>query len=198
MKNIFPVLILSTFIISCSKDETAPLITMLGKSPDTLIVKTATSYNDPGATATDNEDGDVTDNIVVSTNINTNVVGSYRIYYNVEDKAGNISSEKTRIVEVIKATGTYAADYSCSITDNSILISSNFTNDTLTLSDIFISGTSIKAALSVTSYIIYQQTIVFGTEITGTITASGTTLSINFSTTGALPFANCTATLVRQ
>ena len=67
--------------ISCSKskDTTVPVITLLGKNPDTLIVKTIASYNDPGATANDAEDGNITSKIVVASNVNDTVVGHYLV-----------------------------------------------------------------------------------------------------------------------
>lgn len=195
--TLISIVILTVFIYSCSKDETAPAITMLGKNPDTLIVKTVSSYNDAGATANDNEDGDVTANIVVSTNVNTQASGHYLIYYTVEDKAGNVSERLTRIVEVIKADGTYDATFNC-FTADTIGVTSNYTNDTLALVNLYSSSNFIKAALNVTIFTIYSQELIVGTNITGTINASGTTLTVNFSTSGGVVISNCVATLKKR
>ncbi len=189
-------LVVISFLCSCGKqDETKPVVTMKGKNPDTLIVKTVTTYNDPGCTAQDDIDGDVTSNIIVSTNVNVNVVSYYLISYSVEDKAGNVSNKLTRRIEVITANGIYDASYNCTATADSVVISSNNTYDTLTISNAYSSGASIKASLSGTTYIIYSQPFLAGT-ITGTINASGTTLNVSFNLTS--PVTSCTATFKKR
>lgn len=57
-----------------------------------------------GVTATDNEDGTITKNIkVVSNDVDTSKVGTYKVVYQVTDTFGNIT-EKERIIEVIEKT----------------------------------------------------------------------------------------------
>lgn len=79
-------------------DTTAPVITLLGQNPETIIV--GGTYTEAGATATDNVDGDLTSKISVSGNINTGVVGTYTITYTVSDAAGNVATA-TRTVNVV-------------------------------------------------------------------------------------------------
>jgi len=56
---------------------------------------------DPGATASDNIDGDITGSIVVAGGaVNTAAVGAYVVTYDVNDSAGNPALEVTRIVNV--------------------------------------------------------------------------------------------------
>ncbi|WP_345278269.1 GEVED domain-containing protein, partial [Litoribaculum gwangyangense] len=63
-------------------DTTAPVITLNGNSIINLNV--GDNYNEIGATATDNVDGNITANIVIGGDIvNTNIAGSYIITYNV-------------------------------------------------------------------------------------------------------------------
>ena len=81
-------------------DTTAPVITILGSNPVTL--NAGTFYSDAGATARDNVDGVITSRIVVTNNVNPNVVGVYLVRYRVSDMAGNIASAN-RIVNVIPA-----------------------------------------------------------------------------------------------
>lgn len=169
-----------------------------GKNPDTLIVKTDTSYNDPGATATDDEDGDVTAAIVVSTNVKEDVVGHYLIYYTVEDKAGNVSERLTRVVEVLSAAAKYDVTYNCSAQADTIEVLSYNNHDSLTFTGIYGSSIVIHAERSGTSYVINPQTLITGTEIAGTITAAGTTLTINFSLTTGTVTNPCIATLKRR
>ncbi|RDH85236.1 MAG: cell wall-binding protein, partial [endosymbiont of Galathealinum brachiosum] len=58
------------------------------------------TYNDAGATASDNFDGDITANISIVSNVNTNAVGNYSVTYNVSDATGNAASTVTRVVNV--------------------------------------------------------------------------------------------------
>jgi len=78
-------------------DLTVPVITLTGNSPMTLTKGTA--FTDPGATAIDNKDGDITASISTAGTVNVNLVGSYRVVYTVVDAAGNTGT-KTRIVNV--------------------------------------------------------------------------------------------------
>ena len=79
-------------------DTTAPVITLSGANP--VDVDLGTTYNDAGATATDANDGDLTASITVSSNVDTNTVGTYTVTYTVSDAAGNQATE-TRTVNVV-------------------------------------------------------------------------------------------------
>ncbi|WP_452603186.1 immunoglobulin-like domain-containing protein [Pontimicrobium sp. MEBiC06410] len=80
-------------------DLTAPVITLNGDAMMNVIV--GTSFTDPGATATDNTDGDISASIVVGGDmVDTNTVGTYVITYDVSDAAGNAADQVTRTVEV--------------------------------------------------------------------------------------------------
>ena len=61
-------------------------------------------YTDAGATATDNSDGDLTSSIVTVSTVNTAIVGSYTVTYNVSDTAGNAATQVTRTVNVEDTT----------------------------------------------------------------------------------------------
>lgn len=82
-------------------DTTAPVITLLGENPITISVNTA--YEDTGATAADDVDGNITAQIVVVNNVNTSVLGSYSVTYNVTDSSGNPAPEVARTVNVVDA-----------------------------------------------------------------------------------------------
>ena len=69
-------------------------------------VPSGSAYNDAGATAEDNIDGDISASIVVVNRVNTAVVGEYAVTYNVTDFAGNSAISITRTVTVIPAAGT--------------------------------------------------------------------------------------------
>ncbi|WP_102348273.1 immunoglobulin-like domain-containing protein [Bacillus sp. Marseille-P3661] len=80
-------------------DSTKPVITLVGDPAVRIIA--GTTYTDAGATATDETDGDLTNNITVSglpDNINT--PGTYTIRYNVSDEGGNTAQEVTRTLTI--------------------------------------------------------------------------------------------------
>jgi len=79
-------------------DTTKPVITRIGSSP--VNINVGDTYNDQGATATDNIDGNITANIVTVNPVNENVAGTYIVTYNVSDAAGNAADEVTRTVNV--------------------------------------------------------------------------------------------------
>ncbi|MBI1318123.1 MAG: DUF5011 domain-containing protein [Candidatus Hydrogenedens sp.] len=79
-------------------DTVKPVITLKGSS--TVSVRWRRSFSDPGATATDNVDGNLTSKIQVSGNVNTSWPGTYYLYYNVSDAAGNAATQVVRTVKV--------------------------------------------------------------------------------------------------
>lgn len=87
------------------KDTVLPTITLVGESE--ISINQGTNFEDQGAKATDNIDGDITSKIVKSGSVDTKKVGSYVITYSVTDKAGNKADVK-RTVKVIPAPTTSA------------------------------------------------------------------------------------------
>lgn len=79
-------------------DTTAPVITLIGSNPQTIVQGNA--YTELGATASDNKDGDLTSRITRTINVNTNVIGTHYVTYSVLDNAGN-SATTTRTINVI-------------------------------------------------------------------------------------------------
>jgi large repetitive protein len=80
-------------------DTQAPVITLLGANP--LTVQCGSTYTDPGATAVDSCNGNLTGSIVAVNNVNTAVVGTYTVAYNVSDSSSNAATEVTRTVNVV-------------------------------------------------------------------------------------------------
>lgn len=80
-------------------DTTPPMITLNGSSE--AIFEQFGVYSDPGATATDNVDGNVS--VSVSGRVDTNVIGRYILEYSATDAAGNRASAE-RTVDVLGAT----------------------------------------------------------------------------------------------
>ena len=82
------------------EDDEAPVITLNDDKPIELEV--GETYEEPGATAEDNVDGDITDDIEITGEVNTNKVGDYTITYTVSDAAGN-ETVKERQIKIISA-----------------------------------------------------------------------------------------------
>ena len=80
-------------------DTIIPVITLEGEP--SVTVEVGTSYTDAGATASDNIDGDITNNIITVNTVDTDVVASYTVTYNVLDSSGNAATEVTRTVNVV-------------------------------------------------------------------------------------------------
>ena len=76
-------------------DDLAPVITIKGANPVTLIQGDA--YTDAGASATDDRDGSV--GVTTSGFVDTSIIGTYTITYTATDTAGNTNTA-TRTVAV--------------------------------------------------------------------------------------------------
>ncbi|MFZ2500538.1 MAG: immunoglobulin-like domain-containing protein [Minisyncoccia bacterium] len=74
-----------------------PSITLLGSA--TTTVEFGTAFTDPGATATDNTDGNITSAIHVTGSVDTNTIGTTTLAYVVTNSYG-ISATTTRAVVV--------------------------------------------------------------------------------------------------
>ncbi len=79
-------------------DTTPPVLSLQGDNP--MEISVGSTFSDPGASATDNVDGDITANIITSGTVDTTTPGSYDITYNVSDAAGNAATPLVRTVNV--------------------------------------------------------------------------------------------------
>lgn len=82
-------------------DPVAPEITLLGM--EKITVSQGVGFVDPGCTAQDNCDGDISDRVTLTTDLDTDVPGTYTLTYTVADSYGNTDSV-TRQVTVKKLT----------------------------------------------------------------------------------------------
>lgn len=79
-----------------SVSDLPPIITLTGDSK--IDIELGTTFIDPGATAIDLIDGDLSSLIIISGTIDTLSVGTYTIIYTVLDSSGNSSSITRTIV----------------------------------------------------------------------------------------------------
>lgn len=86
-------------------DVTAPVITLKGDA--SITIKAGTAFTEPGYTATDNVDGDLTANVTITGSVNIYRADTYKLTYTVADAYGNTATaERTVTVEPIKQSGT--------------------------------------------------------------------------------------------
>ncbi len=91
------------FTITVASAADAPSITLLGDNP--LIVQLNDTFTDPGATATDAQDGDLTADIMTTDDVDTSTVGDYTVTYTVEDSAGNMAQAQRTVTVEDGSTG---------------------------------------------------------------------------------------------
>lgn len=80
-----------------------PVISLQGSN--NLILEQGATFNDPGAIATDAEDGDITASIEVDSNLDLETAGNYRIIYSVTDSGGLSSDVQRNITVASPGTG---------------------------------------------------------------------------------------------
>lgn len=73
------------------KDDIPPELVI--NSNDDITISMYSNFTAPSATATDNYNGDLTDKIIVDSNVDTNTSGTYKVSYTVEDLSGNSTSK---------------------------------------------------------------------------------------------------------
>ena len=78
-------------------DLIAPVITLTGG--DTVRLERGYTWVEPGYSAIDNVDGNLTANVKLTGSVNNKVAGAYSIIYSVSDSSSN-SSSRTRVVIV--------------------------------------------------------------------------------------------------
>ena len=76
-----------------------PVITINGDA--VIEIYMGSTFVDPGATAYDEEDGDISNSIQVSGSVDTNTHGTYVLAYNVTDSDGNSATVVVRTIDVV-------------------------------------------------------------------------------------------------
>ncbi|MEK7795616.1 MAG: immunoglobulin-like domain-containing protein, partial [Candidatus Hydrogenedentota bacterium] len=77
------------------EDTTAPVLTLLGENP--VILELNQAYVEPGATADDACEGDLSGLIQTAGVVDTSSAGVYLVTYTVQDAANNVASEQRSI-----------------------------------------------------------------------------------------------------
>lgn len=79
-------------------DKISPEITLEGKENITIYLNN--EYKELGYKAVDNYDGDITENVIITNNVDKTKIGEYKIIYKVSDSSNNVS-EVERTIKVI-------------------------------------------------------------------------------------------------
>ena len=77
------------------EDKTSPVITLKGN--ETIYLTRSDTFTDPGYTANDNCDGDITNKVEVNGVVDSNI-GKYIITYKVSDSTGNTTTVSRTII----------------------------------------------------------------------------------------------------
>ena len=85
-------------VTQTENDTKAPEIKLLGADP--MTVAKDSEFVDPGATATDNVDKNITKRIKVEGTVDTTKLGEYKLVYSVSDKAGNTATKERKVVVI--------------------------------------------------------------------------------------------------
>lgn len=160
-----------------------PVITLLGKNPDTVLLRSSEEYMDPGATAIHEIEGDITDRMTITGNVNMNSLGRYSLTYRVQDNTIGWFSIETRTVYVVRDTMTtdLLLKYSAPATEpiptmiktyhsvevdgngpdisgiDSLLINWNLEDEELRMLAVYFNGESIVTTLSADCFLQAQQ-----------------------------------------
>jgi len=148
-------------------DTVPPVITLNGSQ--NISLQLGSVFNDPGATAFDNFDGDITDQIQSNSNIDTSTVGTYQVVYEVNDLAGNLNTAVRTITVSENTSNSIVVDGDISDwTDIPVLTSSGVgsikVSDSITNLYILVEGyqplgentqSGLKVALTIWLKIIY-------------------------------------------
>lgn len=205
----------TVLLTSCSKeDTTAPVITLKGDASVYSVLNAA--YTDMGATATDDEDGDLTSSITVTTSaVNKDLAGSYTVTYSVTDAAGNEGTASRTVIvrnDAYVWAGSYAVKDSCAPTIifnyNQTITASNTVNNRLNFNKFadYSGNTNIYATITGTTIDLPSQSATgIGTKSenhtfngTGNKTATGFKLTYTDNNTSNSSSATCVAVFTKQ
>jgi len=165
---------------SCKVDDTvAPVVTLKGDA--TMTIDFGAAFDDPGATATDDNDKEVT--IVVEGTVNKDAAGEYKLIYKATDEAGNIGSAE-RTVYVSHRKSNIAGNYSVSETFTSNDPSEP--NGTYgPFSATITAGAASNMAIKFNNFGDYGPSVILDATLTGN---SGIAVTIPSVTTGGITF----------
>lgn len=100
-------------------DNEKPMITLNGEKDITLYVNDV--YKELGVTAIDNYDGDISNKVIITGNVDTSKVGEYNLVYSVVDSSGNMSSTSRNVNVINRVVNTFVTNEGYNDNDNEIV-----------------------------------------------------------------------------
>ncbi|MBT8195145.1 MAG: DUF5011 domain-containing protein [Bacteroidia bacterium] len=192
---------------SCNTDDTtAPVILLIGDA--VVTVELGGVYTEDGATATDDEDGDLSALVITEGTVNTDSAGTYIITYSVSDAAGNPAST-TREVNVVIVrdswVGAWNSTLDCPSLNYYYYASESFTAgagaNSVDISNFAGSNGNLIGATVSGNMVTYSGAVtVAGVDfdnIEGTISADGKRIDMTFSRDAGSGAETCSNTYVR-
>ena len=85
-----------------SENPDRPVISLLGER--TQVLSLGEFYLEEGALAVDEQDGDISGQIVIDGDVDTNTIGDYLVRYSVTDSDDNVAIEHARVIRVTANT----------------------------------------------------------------------------------------------
>lgn len=202
----------SLLVSSCrKKDQTPPVLTLNGEPTVTIFV--GDTYADPKATAQDDRDGDISGDVRVEGLISPLKAGEYIVTYKVADDAGNEAIPVSRKVLVKHKNTFIAGDYTASEAcnfgnvdpyDASITASpddlisvtlKNFGNYNTTIDLTAALSGETNQTITLTANQVNAGIVYNGS---GTVSADGRVITINYSASQGSTQDQCTATWTRK
>lgn len=194
---------------SCKKDDvTKPVVTLVGANP--LNVPMAATFTDPGATATDDVDGDLTAEIVVTGTVVADSPGVYTLTYSATDAAGNVgTASRTVNVQISRdgLLGTYHSTNNCQSPYNGVATAPNFQAgsgaDKFVINTFYYNGGTLSCTLSGNDVTVdagqTPNPLFDGVTGSGTVSTNGKVVTMNFTfqPNGGSP-VSCTVVYTRQ
>jgi hypothetical protein len=199
------------------EDTTPPVITLNGSPSETVVV--GAGYTDPGATAWDACEGDLTGAIQVSGSVDTGLAGTYVLTYTVSDSFQNMRTEYRYVnvapgnPPVITLLGNAVSMVECGHTYNDSGATAHDDEDGDLTGDIQVGGLPIDGSTSGTFIVTYDVTDSSGnpaSTVVRTVVVEDTlppnfallgseTMTVScasaFTDPGALAFDECTGDL---
>jgi regulator of sigma D len=174
-------------------DTNPPKINLLGD--DTVRLVLNSTYNDPGATASDPEEGNLTQHILITSEVDYTTTGTYKIYYTVTDEGGNKAEVSRHMIiynqaevynGIYDAAGIVSTGSSIAYNDllqadaqqNHYLRSKNFLNDSV---EILIFARNDSVYIEKQKIIYQQDTFNIHTPTYLTINSTGFHLMFNLT-----------------
>lgn len=90
------------YSVEVTADILPPVLSLIGA--DTIWLEQGFAYNEPGASAIDFVDGDISGSVLITGSVNTTQIGNYTLTYSVSDQAGNMAIPVERTVVITPDT----------------------------------------------------------------------------------------------